>query len=47
MEQREITIIGDVKGVSDFWALLADFETGFPIVEPAGLINGVGHRKNN
>jgi alkyl sulfatase BDS1-like metallo-beta-lactamase superfamily hydrolase len=34
MEQHEITTIGDAKAVSDLWALLADFEAEFPVVEP-------------
>jgi hypothetical protein len=37
MEHREITTIGDARAVSDLWALLAHFETGFPVIEPAGL----------
>ena len=35
MAQREISITGDAKAVSDLWALFVDFETGFPLVEPA------------
>jgi alkyl sulfatase BDS1-like metallo-beta-lactamase superfamily hydrolase len=35
MAQREISITGDAKAVSDLWALLVDFKTGFPLVEPA------------
>jgi alkyl sulfatase BDS1-like metallo-beta-lactamase superfamily hydrolase len=34
MEHREITTIGDAKAVSDLLALLVDFETAFPVVEP-------------
>ena len=34
MEHREITTIGDAKGAYDLLALLVDFETGFPVVEP-------------
>ena len=34
MEHREITTIGEAKAVSDLFALLVDFETGFPVVEP-------------
>jgi hypothetical protein len=34
MEHREITTIGDAKEASDLLALLVDFETGFPVVEP-------------
>jgi len=34
-EHGEITTIGDAKAVSDLFALLVDFETGFPAVEPA------------
>jgi alkyl sulfatase BDS1-like metallo-beta-lactamase superfamily hydrolase len=37
MEHREITTIGDANAVSDLWALVVEFQTGFPIVEPAGL----------
>src|SRR6266481_266595 len=33
MEHGEITTIGDAKAVSDLFALLVDFETGFPVVE--------------
>jgi hypothetical protein len=40
IEHREITTRGDAKAVADLWALLVDFETGFPIVEPAGLAQG-------
>ncbi len=35
MEQREITTSGDTKAISAFWVVLADFKTGFPLVEPA------------
>src|SRR5262245_58656458 len=34
IEQRDITTSGDARAVSDFWALLVDFRTGFPILEP-------------
>jgi alkyl sulfatase BDS1-like metallo-beta-lactamase superfamily hydrolase len=34
MEHREITTVGDAKAVSDLFALLVDFEAGFPVVEP-------------
>jgi alkyl sulfatase BDS1-like metallo-beta-lactamase superfamily hydrolase len=34
MEHREITTAGEAKAVPDLWALLADFKTGFPVVEP-------------
>jgi CheY-like chemotaxis protein len=34
MEHREIMAIGDAKAVSHLLALLVDFETGFPVVEP-------------
>jgi alkyl sulfatase BDS1-like metallo-beta-lactamase superfamily hydrolase len=34
MEHREITTVGEAKAVSDLFALLVDFETGFPVVEP-------------
>jgi alkyl sulfatase BDS1-like metallo-beta-lactamase superfamily hydrolase len=36
MEHGELTTIGDAKAVSDLWALLENFETAFPVVEPAG-----------
>src|SRR5260370_40506725 len=34
LEHREITTIGDAKAVTDLFALLVDFATGFPVVEP-------------
>jgi alkyl sulfatase BDS1-like metallo-beta-lactamase superfamily hydrolase len=34
MEQHEITTNGDAKAVFDLFALLVDFEAGFPVVEP-------------
>ncbi len=34
MERHEITTIGDAKAVSDLFALLVDFDAGFPVVEP-------------
>jgi alkyl sulfatase BDS1-like metallo-beta-lactamase superfamily hydrolase len=34
IEHREITAIGDAKAVSNLLAVLADFATGFPVVEP-------------
>ncbi len=34
LAQREIVISGDAKAVSDLWALLVDFKTGFPLAEP-------------
>src|SRR4029077_12100762 len=34
MEQREIPPSGDVKAVSDLFALLTGFDPGFPVVEP-------------
>jgi hypothetical protein len=35
LEHRALTsIVGDAKAVSGLWALLVDFEPGFPIVEP-------------
>jgi alkyl sulfatase BDS1-like metallo-beta-lactamase superfamily hydrolase len=34
MEHGEITTIGSAKAVSDLFALLVDFEAGFPVVEP-------------
>ena len=37
IEHREITTAGDAKALSDLWALLVDFETGLPLVEPAAL----------
>jgi alkyl sulfatase BDS1-like metallo-beta-lactamase superfamily hydrolase len=33
-EHREITDSGDPKAASNLLALLVDFETGFPVVEP-------------
>jgi alkyl sulfatase BDS1-like metallo-beta-lactamase superfamily hydrolase len=38
MEHNEISTSGDVKPVFALWALLVDFEPGFPIVEPAGTV---------
>ena len=35
MEHREITTRGDAKAVSDLWTMLAYFETGLPVDEPA------------
>jgi alkyl sulfatase BDS1-like metallo-beta-lactamase superfamily hydrolase len=35
IEHSEITTVGDAKAVSDWLALLVDFETGFPVVEPS------------
>ena len=37
IEHRDITTSGDTKAVCDLWALLVDFESGFPVVEPVGL----------
>jgi alkyl sulfatase BDS1-like metallo-beta-lactamase superfamily hydrolase len=34
MEHSEITTIGDAKAVSDLFALLVNFDAGFPVVEP-------------
>src|SRR6266404_4116937 len=34
MEHGELASVGDTNAVSDLLALLADFETGFPVVEP-------------
>jgi alkyl sulfatase BDS1-like metallo-beta-lactamase superfamily hydrolase len=34
MERREITAIGDAQAVSRLLALLVDFESGFPVIEP-------------
>ena len=34
MEHGEITTVGDAKAVSDLFALLVDFKSGFPVVEP-------------
>jgi alkyl sulfatase BDS1-like metallo-beta-lactamase superfamily hydrolase len=34
IEHGDITIIGDAKTVSDLFALLVDFDAGFPVVEP-------------
>jgi len=33
-QHREITTIGDAKAISDLFALVVDFEAGFPAVEP-------------
>jgi alkyl sulfatase BDS1-like metallo-beta-lactamase superfamily hydrolase len=33
-QHREITTIGDAKAISDLFALVVDFEAGFPVVEP-------------
>jgi alkyl sulfatase BDS1-like metallo-beta-lactamase superfamily hydrolase len=30
----QMTITGNAKDVSDLWALLVDFKTGIPLVEP-------------
>jgi alkyl sulfatase BDS1-like metallo-beta-lactamase superfamily hydrolase len=37
MERREITTVGDPKAVSNLFALLVDFKSAFPVVEPVGL----------
>jgi alkyl sulfatase BDS1-like metallo-beta-lactamase superfamily hydrolase len=29
-----VTVIGDARALTDFWALLVDFKTGIPLVEP-------------
>jgi alkyl sulfatase BDS1-like metallo-beta-lactamase superfamily hydrolase len=34
LERGDVTTSGNRKAVVDFWALLVDFRTGFPIVEP-------------
>jgi alkyl sulfatase BDS1-like metallo-beta-lactamase superfamily hydrolase len=34
MDRHEITTVGDANSVSDLFALLVDFDTGFPVVEP-------------
>ena len=34
MEHREITTVGNAEAVSHLLALLVDFETEFPVVEP-------------
>ncbi|HEV7959535.1 MAG TPA: alkyl sulfatase dimerization domain-containing protein [Rhizomicrobium sp.] len=34
MEQGGMTAKGNVKAVSDFWALLVDFKTGIALIEP-------------
>jgi len=34
MEQHQIATTGNARAVLDFWALLVDFKTGLPIVEP-------------
>jgi len=36
-ERHEMTMIGNAKVVSDLFALLVDFESGFPVVEPLRL----------
>ena len=33
-QHRGITTIGDAKAISDLFALVVDFEAGFPVVEP-------------
>jgi alkyl sulfatase BDS1-like metallo-beta-lactamase superfamily hydrolase len=38
MGHREIITTEDARPVSALWALLVDFELGFPIVEPAGIM---------
>jgi len=35
MKQGDITALGNAKAVSDLFALLVDFEPGFPVVEPS------------
>src|SRR5882762_5684296 len=37
MDHREITTSGNAKAVSELFALLVDFKSGFPVVEPMGL----------
>jgi len=37
MKQGDITTVGNAKAVSDLFALLVDFESGFPLVEPAEI----------
>ena len=34
IEHNDIATSGDVKALSDLWALLVDFQTGFGVVEP-------------
>jgi len=34
IQHGDLVPTGDAKAVSDFWALLVEFRTGFPIVEP-------------
>jgi len=35
MKQGDITTLGNAKAISDLFALLVDFQPGFPIVEPS------------
>jgi alkyl sulfatase BDS1-like metallo-beta-lactamase superfamily hydrolase len=37
MKQGDITILGSPRAIADLFALLVDFNSGFPIVEPVGL----------
>jgi ubiquinone biosynthesis protein UbiJ len=34
IQHGDLVTSGDAKAVSDFWALLVDFRTGFSMVEP-------------
>jgi alkyl sulfatase BDS1-like metallo-beta-lactamase superfamily hydrolase len=34
MKDGEVKVIGDTKTLTDFWALVVDFGTGIPLVEP-------------
>ena len=43
IQHREITTIGDAKAVSDLWALLVNFKTGFPLVEATALSQPDAH----
>jgi len=36
MDHGDLTIGGNAESVSDLWALLVDFKTGFPVVTSAG-----------
>jgi alkyl sulfatase BDS1-like metallo-beta-lactamase superfamily hydrolase len=36
VKHGDITIGGDAKALSGLWALLVDFQIGFPVVAPPG-----------
>jgi alkyl sulfatase BDS1-like metallo-beta-lactamase superfamily hydrolase len=46
VERQDIATSGNIKAVFDLWGLLVDFQTGFPVVEPAGLTPGAGEAKH-